>query len=86
MKPATEPSGILAWRHKGWEPVAKRTHTIHDVFVHGEKGDQFMLHGQVDYKLKDGSDGSAIWGGWMTFEDPKSSSPKMKKYVVWLVS
>lgn len=85
MEPVTDPAGILAWRHEKWAPVAKRKHTIHGVFQQVERPNEYMLHGDVVYKMKDGTSGAAQWGGWMTF-DEKAETPKLKKYVVWLVS
>lgn len=86
MKAANDHAGILAWRKEKWEPVAKRTHTIHDVFPHPDKPNEYMLHGAVDYNLKNGSTGSASWGGWMVFDDSAAADLKLKKYTVWLVS
>ncbi|CAO1621743.1 unnamed protein product [Sympodiomycopsis kandeliae] len=81
MKPATNSAGILSWRKEKWLPVAERNHIIKDVFAHPSKLNEYMLHGEVEYSLKDGSSGKASWGGWMLFNDKKD---KMVKYTVWL--
>ena len=87
MRPATGAEGIHAWRVEKWAPVAVRKHSVYDVFVNPDKKDEFMLYGLVEYKLKDGSDGKADWGGRMVFDDvTKVQGLQMKSYTVWIVS
>ena len=72
MAPASTREGVLAWRNKAWESVARRKHTIHDVYVlPAGKGDmdakakdgsvpgELMLYGRVDYEKKDGAKAAA---------------------------
>lgn len=93
MAPVSTSQGVLDWRHKAWEPVAARKHTVYDVYSKaaqqgGGAETEYMLHGRVDYEKKDGSKAGATWAGRMVFE-PKSlqaGQPKMSFYRVWIVS
>ncbi|PWN88918.1 hypothetical protein FA10DRAFT_267540 [Acaromyces ingoldii] len=100
MAPASTREGVLAWRNKAWESVARRKHTIHDVYVlPAGKGDmdakakdgsvpgELMLYGRVDYEKKDGSKAAATWGGRMVFDTDlyaSSGELKMTHYRVWI--
>lgn len=64
MPPASTREGVLAWRHKAWEAVAAREHSVHDVYIPPAAAAQApplecMLHGRVDYVKRGSSEGGA---------------------------
>lgn len=72
-------------RHGMWEKVAKRSHKPAQIYAFGAGSDDVMLHGSVDYELKDGKKTSTPWAARanLTKEDGKLV---MERYLVFLVS
>ena len=68
-----------------WEKVAQRSHKPEQIYAFGAGSDDVMLHGTVDYVLKDDRKTSTIWAAKAHFarEDGKL---KMDFYQVFLVS
>ncbi|UZJ53883.1 hypothetical protein CBS101457_003203 [Exobasidium rhododendri] len=88
MKRATKSDDILAWRHKAWELISTRKHTVYGVFskTDGDTGTEYMLHGRVDYEKKDGEKSGATWAGRMVFDENsiQTGHPKISFYQVWI--
>lgn len=73
-------------RHGMWEKVAKRSHKPSMIYTFGDQGNDVMLHGTVDYKLKDGKKAEGIeWAARARF-GAEYGSLKMEFYQVYLVS
>ena len=68
-----------------WEKVASRSHNPLKIFPFGEKSNEVMLYGTVDYDLKDGRKASIPWAAraHLTKEE---GDVKMDFYQVYLVS
>ena len=72
-------------RHGMWEKVAKRSHKPAQIYAFGAGSDDVMLHGSVDYELKDGKKTSTVWGARANFSK-EDGVLKMERYQVFLVS
>lgn len=80
----TREPAIIQMRHGMWEKVAKRSHKPLQIYAFGAGSDDVMLHGTVDYELKDGKSTSTIWAARanLTKED---GALRMERYQVFLV-
>ena len=76
---------ILTARKGMWDPVTSRKHTVYKVFPFGEKADELMLYGRVQYGFKDGREVGVDWGARAEMVK-ESSGWKFKYYQVYLVS
>jgi hypothetical protein len=73
-------------RHGMWEKVASRSHKPSMIYPFGKGGDDVMLHGTVDYELKDGKRAEGIeWAARAKF-GAEDGGLKMVFYQVYLVS
>lgn len=73
-------------RHGMWEKVAKRSHKPSKIYSFGKDNHDVMLHGTVDYELKDGKHAEGIeWAARARFASGDGSL-KMEFYQVYLVS
>lgn len=73
-------------RHGMWEKVAKRSHTVNKIYSFGKDSYDVMLHGTVDYELKEGKKAEGIeWAARAQFAS-ENGALKMKLYQVYLVS
>jgi hypothetical protein len=73
-------------RHGMWEKVASRSHKPSMIYTFGKGGDDVMLHGTVDYELKDGKKAEGIeWAARARFGS-EHGNLKMVFYQVYLVS
>jgi hypothetical protein len=80
------PAGIIEMRHGMWEKVASRSHKPSMIYPFGKGGDDVMLHGTVDYELKDGKKAEGIeWAARAKF-GAENGGLKMVFYQVYLVS
>lgn len=68
-----------------WEKVAKRSHKPVQIYAFGPGSDDVMLHGTVDYVLKDDKKASSSWGARAHFAK-EDGELKMNFYQVFLVS
>ena len=68
-----------------WEKVAKRSHKPIQIYAFGAGADDVMLHGTVDYVLKDDRATSTSWGAKAHFTK-EDGELKMDFYQVFLVS
>jgi hypothetical protein len=68
-----------------WEKVAKRSHKPIQIYPFGAGSDDVMLHGTVDYVLKDDKKTSTSWGAKAHFTK-EDGELKMDFYQVFLVS
>ena len=69
-----------------WEKVAKRSHKPSKIYSFGKNNHDVMLHGTVDYELKDGKRAEDIeWAARARFA-PEDGNLKMEFYQVYLVS
>ncbi|KAM0694882.1 hypothetical protein Q7P36_005238 [Cladosporium allicinum] len=76
--------GIIEMRHGMWEKVASRSHKPSMVYTFGKGGDDVMLHGTVDYELKDGKKAEGIeWAARARFGS-EHGNLKMVFYQVYL--
>lgn len=72
-------------RHGMWEKVAARSHKPAQIYAFSKSSDDVMLHGTVDYELKDGKKAEGIeWAARAHFS-PLGGQPKMDFYQVYLV-
>jgi hypothetical protein len=86
LKGSSEIAGIIEMRHGMWEKVAKRSHKPSKIYSFGKDSYDVMLHGTVDYELKDGKKADDIeWSARAIFA-AEDGSLKMKFYQVYLVS
>lgn len=46
-----------------WDAVAARKHTVPQIFPFGPGSREFMLHGTVDLRLKNGTETALDWAG-----------------------
>ena len=67
-----------------WEKVAKRSHKPIQIYAFGAGSDDVMLHGTVDYVLKDERKTSTTWGARAHFAK-EDGELKMDFYQVFLV-
>ncbi|KAF2486575.1 hypothetical protein BDY17DRAFT_291722 [Neohortaea acidophila] len=74
---------ILKFRHGMWEKVAKRSHRPLQVYAFGAGADDVMLHGDVDFVLKDDRKVSMSWGAKAHFAK-EDGELKMDVYQVFL--
>ena len=75
---------ILKMRQGMWEKVAKRSHKPTKIFSFGSDSDEVMLHGTVDYELKDGRKTNVDWSARSHFTH-EDGQLKMDFYQVYLV-
>ena len=68
-----------------WEKVAKRSHKPIQIYAFGAGSDDVMLHGTVDYVLKDDRKTSTSWGAKAHFTK-EDGELRMDFYQVFLVS
>jgi hypothetical protein len=68
-----------------WEKVAKRSHKPIQIYAFGAGSNDVMLHGTVDYVLKDDRKTSTTWGARACFVE-EDGGLKMDFYQVFLVS
>ena len=52
---------IIKMRQGMWEKVASRKHVAEKIFAFGPGSDEIMLHGNVEYGMKDGTIASKEW-------------------------
>ena len=67
-----------------WEKVAKRLHKPVQIYAFSAGSDDCMLHGSVDYVLKDGKSTLTSWGAKAHFAK-EDGELKMDFYQVFLV-
>jgi hypothetical protein len=68
-----------------WEKVAKRSHKPSKIYSFGKDSYDVMIHGTVDYELKDGKRAEDIeWAARARFAG-EGGSLKMEFYQVYLV-
>lgn len=69
-----------------WEQVAKRSHKPIEIYSFGNGSDSVMLHGTVDYVLKDGRTTSTTWAARARFakEDGYLKMDFYQVYLVWV--
>ena len=67
-----------------WEKVAKRSHKPIQIYAFGAGSDDVMLHGTVDYVLKDDKKTTTTWGARAHLEH-EGNELKMDFYQVYLV-
>ena len=73
-------------RHGMWDKVAKRSHYPSKIYSFGKDNHDVMLHGTVDYELKDGKRAEGIeWAARARFASGDGNL-KMEFYQVYLVS
>lgn len=73
-------------RHGMWEKVSRRSHKPSMIYSFGQGNDDVMLHGTVDFDLKDGKSAQGItWAARARF-GAENGSLKMTFYQVYLVS
>lgn len=69
-----------------WEKVAKRSHKPSMIYSFTKHGDDVMLHGTVDYDLKNGKKAEGVeWAARAKFGS-ENGSLRMTFYQVYLVS
>ncbi|GAA5987252.1 hypothetical protein JCM11641_003381 [Rhodosporidiobolus odoratus] len=69
-------------RENMWNGVKSRHHKP-EILLASEDGKTFMLHGTVDYGLRNGTSVNSVgWAGKMEFAE--GSELKLKRYQVWL--
>ena len=86
IKEAKGYDNILEFRKGLWTgPVKKRLHTLEKIFPFGDKADEVMLYGKVDYGLKNGKDITVQWAGRALLVE-EGGKLKMKFYQVYMVS
>jgi len=79
-------SGIIEMRRGMWEKVAKRSHKPSKIYSFGKDNHDVMLHGTVDYELKDGKRAEDVeWAARARFA-AGDGDLKMEFYQVYLVS
>ena len=72
-------------RHGMWDKVAKRSHKPSMIYSFGKDSYDVMLHGTVDYELKDGKKAEGIeWSARARFA-AEDGGLKMEFYQVYLV-
>mmetsp|Transcript_6075 Transcript_6075/g.5999 ORF Transcript_6075/g.5999 Transcript_6075/m.5999 type:complete len:130 (-) Transcript_6075:68-457(-) len=71
---------IRQLRQNIWANVSKRHHVVHNVAAVNDT--DFLLNGDVDYVLNDGSSSTKSWGAYIEFES--SAQEKMKYYRVYI--
>ncbi|RVX75875.1 hypothetical protein B0A52_00232 [Exophiala mesophila] len=77
---------ILDLRKSLWSgPVKTRKHTIKQIVPFGDDGEQVMLHGSVDYGLKNGKDVNVDWAARAVLAE-EGGDLKMKEYQVYIDS
>ena len=69
-----------------WSAVASRKHKPEKIFPFGPGSDEVMLHGTVDYGMKDGRQISGIEWAARAHLVKESGTVKMDFYQVYLVS
>ncbi len=52
---------IIQMRQGMWEKVASRKHVAEKIFAFGPGSDEVMLHGTVEYGMKDGTKALKEW-------------------------
>ena len=67
-----------------WEKVAKRSHRPIQIYSFGKGSDDVMLHGTVEYVLKDDKKTSTSWAAKAHFAQ-EDGELKMDFYQVFLV-
>lgn len=72
-------------RHGMWEKVAKRSHKPAMIYSFGKGTYDVMLHGTVDYDLKDGKSAQGIEWAARARLAAEHGSLKMEFYQVYLV-
>ncbi|KAL1585060.1 hypothetical protein WHR41_06186 [Cladosporium halotolerans] len=76
--------GIIEMREGMWEKVAKRSHKPLMIYSFTKHGDDVMLHGTVDYDLKDGKKAKGVeWAARAKFGS-ENGSLRMTFYQVYL--
>lgn len=74
---------IIKMRKGMWEKVASRKHHADKIYTFGSGSDEVMLHGTVQFSMKDGTKANKEWAARarMAKEDGKV---KMSFYQVYL--
>ncbi|KPI41928.1 uncharacterized protein AB675_5311 [Cyphellophora attinorum] len=86
LKKAQGYDEILELRKGLWSgPVKTRKHTLKQIFPFGEGSKEVMLHGSVDYGLKNGKDVNVEWAGRAVLVED-GGKLKMREYQVYLDS
>ncbi|KAJ2899019.1 hypothetical protein MKZ38_003533 [Zalerion maritima] len=77
---------ILKVRHKMWELVAERKHTVEKVFPASFNPGkaEFMLQGTVNYTLRTGEKAGADWAGHATLKKNDAGEWKFEYYRVYI--
>lgn len=85
-KKATGHDNILELRKGLWSgPVKTRKHTLKQIFPFGDNSKNVMLHGHVDYGLKNGKAVNVEWAARAELVEVDGKL-KMKEYQVYLDS
>ncbi|KAI9721870.1 MAG: hypothetical protein M1828_004965 [Chrysothrix sp. TS-e1954] len=74
---------IFALRKGMWEKVAKRSHNPIEIFPFGPNSNKLMLHGTVDYVLKDDRKAHVDWAAKAVMAK-EGGEVKMSFYQVYL--
>lgn len=70
-----------------WTAVEARKHTVPKIFPFGDKASEFMLHGIVELKLKNGAEAKVDWAGRaQVVKTPEDGKYRLAFYQVYLVS
>ena len=62
-----------------WDKVASRKHVAEKIFSFGSGSDEVMLHGTVEYGMKDGTKSSRDWAARARMQK-KDGQVKMSYY------
>jgi hypothetical protein len=85
-KKATGYDNVMELRKGLWSgPVKTRKHTLKQIFPFGDNSKNVMLHGSVDYGLKNGKDVTVEWAARAELTE-EGGKLKMKEYQVYLDS
>lgn len=85
-KKATGYDNIMELRKGLWSgPIKTRKHTLKQIFPFGDNSKNVMLHGSVDYGLKNGKSVTVEWAGRAELVE-EGGHLKMKEYQVYLDS
>lgn len=85
-KKATGYDNVLELRKGLWSgPIKTRKHTLKQIFPFGDNSKNVMLHGSVDYGLKNGKAVTVEWAARAELVE-EGGKLKMKEYQVYLDS
>lgn len=67
-----------------WSAVQSRSHIVSSVYPFSSEGSELMLHGTVDYVMKEGGEKKRVeWAARMIFKEGEEGK-KIQYYRVWL--